>query len=682
MAEEANGPKFNVPKLAQLVPPVTLSAVILKELARMEDVPALFRKCSELWKNDIECQKPLSLLAEGFAELDIHRLDVFRSLKAELHGSVGEGLWITEEFIGGDGIHVPYMAWGDELDFTVIVSNLAVGEEGCSDQESSALVEYCEEAPGYATLKLTKHAKMEDWLPLCTVISDYTGAPNHLYLSPQVFTDEFYLMMLCKNATETLGNAVLHYDAMAEETGTSSAGNNDDDVKSLGVFITTQEGPAVKSSFLLSNSNRLLADMAVALRCSDWPSIAGSWKVRRRLSGWPSPSMVGEIVQKGCLFVPKSPSDTATNLEWRISFVLAERFLMQAMSLHQRMCYRVFKGIWRLALRPPTEYRVQSYHLKTIFLWMCEEIPQSDWTASTAVRMVFGLLQRLRKCLQDKCCPQYFIPESNLFQTLTDDTIQITLKKVEMAMLQADKMWINNNVFLLPSSSLTRLAMSPELSAVFMGIMTQTLNMLYTIGTSEDSALDGDITSPEYDQDDHIFDSITSTLVDLLDAHDIEPLKKFAISGAIADVWGAKLPMLCNDVFGYLCGRAVPAQLARMQRAHPGAIYGMAKVIAIYGAVSEIVELLTKTERNVEALSLRKPEFDVMKEALAAVLQDCMVVDDDDDDNGDDDCEFYCDICDVGIKDLRYHCTACEDFDLCSQCHAAHGHEHDMQAIE
>lgn len=28
--------------------------------------------------------------------------------------------------------------------------------------------------------------------------------------------------------------------------------------------------------------------------------------------------------------------------------------------------------------------------------------------------------------------------------------------------------------------------------------------------------------------------------------------------------------------------------------------------------------------------------------------------------------------------DVRYHCLTCDDFDMCSECHKAHGHDHEL----
>lgn len=53
-----------------------------------------------------------------------------------------------------------------------------------------------------------------------------------------------------------------------------------------------------------------------------------------------------------------------------------------------------------------------SYHLKTIFLWKCEEKPLETWRH--LLESVVDLLKTLADCLKRGSIPQYFIPENNL----------------------------------------------------------------------------------------------------------------------------------------------------------------------------------------------------------------------------------------------------------------------------
>lgn len=42
------------------------------------------------------------------------------------------------------------------------------------------------------------------------------------------------------------------------------------------------------------------------------------------------------------------------------------------------------------------------------------------------------------------------------------------------------------------------------------------------------------------------------------------------------------------------------------------------------------------------------------------------------------DISYECDVC-AKTCDVRYHCTVCEDYDLCSKCYSIMNHEHKME---
>ncbi|CAC5355056.1 unnamed protein product [Mytilus coruscus] len=95
----------------------------------------------------------------------------------------------------------------------------------------------------------------------------------------------------------------------------------------------------------ISNSDGKL-DAAHSLPCPEWPSVAEDWATRKRSSGWPSVSLVSDIVKLGVLFVPigsKSHSEDVHPLEWRISFSVSEKILIHTWTHTQLLCYAILK---------------------------------------------------------------------------------------------------------------------------------------------------------------------------------------------------------------------------------------------------------------------------------------------------------------------------------------------------
>ena len=62
---------------------------------------------------------------------------------------------------------------------------------------------------------------------------------------------------------------------------------------------------------------------------------------------------------------------------------------------------------------------MNSYCLKTIFLWACETIPVDHWhTTNGWSKCLLYMIDQLYACLESGNLPGYFIPESNLLDTM------------------------------------------------------------------------------------------------------------------------------------------------------------------------------------------------------------------------------------------------------------------------
>ncbi|VDI33826.1 Hypothetical predicted protein [Mytilus galloprovincialis] len=157
-------------------------------------------------------------------------------------------------------------------------------------------------------------------------------------------------------------------------------------------------------------------DGASGFRCKEWITSAQQW-IKRPRSTWPDNKLVSSIVQHGVLFVPigfkTSPNDC---LEWRISFVMAEKLLMNSFSHTQLLCYALLKILLKDVIKPKHEDLISSYFLKTIMFWLCEESNPSDWKPDRMISCFLNCLRRLIYCVKHRTCLHYFIPDNNLFE--------------------------------------------------------------------------------------------------------------------------------------------------------------------------------------------------------------------------------------------------------------------------
>ncbi|KAG7251364.1 hypothetical protein CRUP_023892, partial [Coryphaenoides rupestris] len=93
--------------------------------------------------------------------------------------------------------------------------------------------------------------------------------------------------------------------------------------------------------------------------------------------------------------------------------------------------------LWRLLARPRSG--LGPYHLRTLLFWACDRLPGSYLSRSgpeAPGRLLLGLLDDLAHCALSKSCPNYFLPQCNMLEHLTDGQALLAARK--LAHLRAD----------------------------------------------------------------------------------------------------------------------------------------------------------------------------------------------------------------------------------------------------
>lgn len=101
--------------------------------------------------------------------------------------------------------------------------------------------------------------------------------------------------------------------------------------KYLGTEVS-EHGPR---SFAIHNGFEM--DIAGCMKCDYWPKTAKPWIRRCNEKGWPSDILVNQIVKAGCHVVPIG-SCPENELEWRISFSVAEQKIIYSFNHSQFLC--------------------------------------------------------------------------------------------------------------------------------------------------------------------------------------------------------------------------------------------------------------------------------------------------------------------------------------------------------
>ncbi|XP_062582900.1 uncharacterized protein LOC134244665 [Saccostrea cucullata] len=164
---------------------------------------------------------------------------------------------------------------------------------------------------------------------------------------------------------------------------------------------------------------RLEIDHAHSFASDLWPPSASSWIDRCHM--WPQPHVVDDIIRSGCHFVAIGHKlGNHENNEWRISFSLAEQKLVFSMNHCQFLTYGLLKWFLNKVINCQlSEERKSlcSYHIKTAIFWVLQENIISQWTPQNLLECFWVCFKLILKWVYEGVCPNFFIPENNMFHT-------------------------------------------------------------------------------------------------------------------------------------------------------------------------------------------------------------------------------------------------------------------------
>ncbi|XP_063702431.1 uncharacterized protein LOC134832366 [Culicoides brevitarsis] len=180
-------------------------------------------------------------------------------------------------------------------------------------------------------------------------------------------------------------------------------------------------------------------EITPAIPCP-WPNEAHEWDKRIREAiedprtkksyQWPTQIMINRVIEMGCHvipvgFAPKHGKNSDREIEWKVIFPLAERYLEQNFNAAQAKIYMILKTIFRAFVDPYFENGKNMFtkeHLKSFMFWQCEENPMA-WTEDFLGEKLLKVLASLLHRIQTKLLPDYFLPKRNLFQNIPEKNL-------------------------------------------------------------------------------------------------------------------------------------------------------------------------------------------------------------------------------------------------------------------
>lgn len=175
-------------------------------------------------------------------------------------------------------------------------------------------------------------------------------------------------------------------------------------------------------------------DFVASIRCPEWPDEAREWLTRERCHDWPSRSLIRICQRRGCHIVAAAhKSSKNPDSEFRYSFSLAERELIRSWKPTQKYICRQLKQIKSYINKhfKADEVILNSYHLKTLMLWSCEEKSPDFWEPQQVVDSTRQLLCELIEYLVHGQCYNYFIRDNNMLDHVGQTDGQILQQLAE-----------------------------------------------------------------------------------------------------------------------------------------------------------------------------------------------------------------------------------------------------------
>ncbi len=179
-------------------------------------------------------------------------------------------------------------------------------------------------------------------------------------------------------------------------------------------------------SFWASEAVGCCTDVVPVVSFKGWPAVAQSWLMENHF--WDGKITEEEVIS-GFYLLPACSSTGQKENEWRLSFARSEVQLKKCISASLMQAYQACKAlIIKLLSRPKA---ISPYHLRSLMLWACDRLPhtylaQEDYAA----HFLLGLIDDLQHCLVNKTCPNYFIPQCNMLEHLSDDMAMLHARKL------------------------------------------------------------------------------------------------------------------------------------------------------------------------------------------------------------------------------------------------------------
>lgn len=175
-------------------------------------------------------------------------------------------------------------------------------------------------------------------------------------------------------------------------------------------------------------------DIVHAIKCSAWPSFIDDFFERDRVKS----NIDYEGMKSMNMYVVATGHRLSndSDIEWRLSFTEAEKYITKAWNETQRYCYYLLKQFKVIHLNNPDV--LCSYYMKTILFWMSDVLPPAYWVPDNLNDAFFKALLVLAAFYRKHCVPNYFMPKNNMIDHKPVDDCNILCDKITLYLFSGE----------------------------------------------------------------------------------------------------------------------------------------------------------------------------------------------------------------------------------------------------
>lgn len=192
-----------------------------------------------------------------------------------------------------------------------------------------------------------------------------------------------------------------------------------------------------RGTSIFTNKYELIPAIYAAQNVTDWPKCAFEFRLRDRpvvrstQTGqpiqWPSRAMIKRIETFGFHviplgYAPKKKRNPFREIEWRIVFPKAERYLEQHLTGAQIKVYMMTKALLKSFVEPLDNNRALMFavdHLRTHLFWECER-DYTAWPEELLGEVLLRFINSFKQRVKEKRLSDFFIKDRNLFESIPE----------------------------------------------------------------------------------------------------------------------------------------------------------------------------------------------------------------------------------------------------------------------